>query len=416
MKSSELLEGRADRGTARGAANVWASAQVDRPDPQPSFAPWTTRIALLAWTAAVAVAGYFAVTTDETSDVLRAQPADVPIESADPLPEALLVEGMELVRVFRPNHTGFDASDILEEQRISNLKSGDDLDNPPEDVTIVFADPDDQFNGPIVGLQLSNGGFRPWSANVDRSELDELLDQLVRIDGTWSMPEESGLVEVARISAAPDSAFEYGWQYDFKAGANEVTLQAETAPDPEEIDEWLWLSRLVGEGDVGPVVSEVEVLGQTGIRLQLRGTGAEEPADGPVDEVVWAADGFVYRMTVDVLDGDRLISGEATAQLDRLRIVDRAGWVDAVNAADRQPESEVVIGIVAIGLLAALAVLLLVLLIKREFMTAAFLVAGMALLSAAGLGLLSSGTPIWLLVIGALGMGLILKQSSRKLT
>lgn len=407
MKTNELLERRAQRGTAQGAANVWGSVQLDAHRQTNSQSAWMSRVALLVWTVAVGTVGFFAVTEGGVAETAPAQQEGAPIVSSEPLPESLLVEGMELVRVARPFNSDFDGDDVLDDPAIVNGHSENfPLQDPPF-TTVVFADPSDPFKNPVVGLDLIDGGFRPWSANVDRKELDGFVDQLVRDGGEWTMPAGSGLVEVAKFTSDHSDFLMYGWQFDFKDGKDEVILQAETAEDPSSANEWLWVARSVRDRGVDAVITEVEVLGQTGLRLAVN--------DESVDQVVWAADGFVYRMTASTLDGDTYTPRQASSEISTVQKSDRASWVAAINAANRQPKSAGIVVILAALILVGLAISLTLFAIKGEYKTAAALAVLIAIVLATGIGFLSSATPIGLLLIGLVGLGLILWQSQRRL-
>lgn len=349
MSTNDLLERRAERGVARGAANVWADAQPTMTS-QRTDRSWIFRAALFVWVVGIGLAAVLAVRDSNDIDTTSEAPGGDPCPTSDePLPAPLLVEGMDLHRVTPPFDPNFDGDDIFDDLF---GRSGEPevfhFGERASDYSVIFADPDEPFVGPIIGLSLFDaGGFRPWSANLGDARLDDFTEQLEFKDGEWTMPPSSGLVEVARFSIDPYEQMKYGWQFDFKNGNDRVIVQAETAPnDAAAANEWLWLARVVQEGESGPLVEEVEVLGQTGIRIRMA-------SDREDDEIVWAAGGFVYRVTASTDIGNNSTASAASSEIAKLKVVDRSDWIFAVEDAHRPGIGEVISIVVAVAILLA---------------------------------------------------------------
>lgn len=413
MTPHDLLERRAERGEPRGANAVWFAAQpatralrVQSPRTQLvlrlAIGAWLVGLVALAWTGRglteevdVAQAPN-ATELSNSADPELATPA--PVESAEPLPAPIVVDGMKLARVETPQNPDFDGDDILDpddrlvtyrQETVVMFGGGDRPDS-----VVVFADPDDRFNGPILGLNLfGDGGFRPWAANTGSGPLSELTDQLRQVDGEWTMSDESGLTEVARFAIDNERLREYGWQFDYVAGADNVTLQAETAStdgETPEADEWLWISRNAREGEAGLTITSTEVLGGDGLLIDLNeGRGAE---------VAWARDGFVYRMSSSTTSGDRDVQRSAAPDIERLSEVTRAEWVTAVQGAERVSGVPGFAALFTLPLLAMAALSIGWFLLRRSFASA-----GVLLLTGVVWFVLASSGSTWFTVVAWVG-------------
>jgi hypothetical protein len=396
MNGTELLQRRAERGTPRGPDAVWATAQLSgasdstgtkSPRRGPDRSVLLLRVALLAWIVGLGAVVYTNVTGGTSLDTPRSESEPAPTESTEPLPEPVLVDGMTLERVSRPFDPDFDGDDTLGVNGVRVDASS--LGEEQRERSVVFADPDDPFDNPIVGLTLlDGGGFRPWSANTGDTPLTDFTSQLVQVDGEWTMPDESGLVEVARFDDNPYDNLRFGWQFDFANGDDNVILQAETRPDGDEPSVWVWVARLSQGPDQPLIIAEIDVLDHRGIRID-RGQ-----ADEPTDEVVWVADDFVYRLTADNVQGNTAVQRSASPEASRLQLVDRADWVEAVNRTDRFTTTQAVV--VRVGALVMLTLLgsVIVFAFRRSWRPA-----GVALLTVGAVVMVGSGTISNLLVL-----------------
>lgn len=390
MSSNDLFERRATRGSARGAARVWTEAQPHA-EVKPNFG-WSAallRVALVGWIVGFGVIGLTILDQDAGSSALDAaqDPEESPsLESDEPLPQPILVDGMSLRMVSRPFDPGFDGDDILDD--LGFTRSPDSLAEIDSEhssrQSVIFANPEDPFNGPIIGLELfGGGGFRPWSANTDTKSLEEFTAQLIQQDGAWTIAPESGLVEVARFSGDVYDNLKLGWQFDFGESDQQLTLQAESSGGPEPASIWVWVNRLLSDGPSDAVISEVEVIGNRGMKLDY----------GPsldTDEVIWAdSSGFVYRLTAATISGNTSLQMTASDDAERLRVVSRTAWVNAVNEAERTPPVAIVgsvLGaVVVLGLLASLGYFLIRRVARPAVIAAASLV-GFYVFGSSGLG------------------------------
>lgn len=342
MSVHDLLEERAERGLPRGASTVWAGAhtatRTANPDPirerraAPAHSAGWFRLAVGLGAAAllfVVIARPGSGPSDPSDtvapDVSRTgEVASQPHEVDGPLPDPILVEGMTLEQVGEPfDPTACCEPDVFD--RFFGREPGvDTVDTHQEGSQVqIFARPETPFDGPIVGIELlDGGGFRPWGANLGERPLEGFTDQLVRVDGSWAMDPTSGLAEVARFESRIDGWFESGWQFDFADGPETATVQAE--PDPGG-GEWVWVVRLLPRtGDGGPTVqlAASTVFGQPAIVVN---DGRDE-----ADDVIWTRGDLVYRFTTGRVEGNTHFSASAVDEIPRLRLADRAEWADAV--------------------------------------------------------------------------------------
>lgn len=373
MNAHDLLERRAERGTARGAANVWADAQPHaNTQARHSGTKWALRFALVAWAAIMGIAVILGAGRSGELETASADGEDQPVESVEPLPAPILVEGMNLQRVNRPWDPGFDASDLFGSSNPPN----------PEDITtfgsgelgvehVIFASENDALSNLIFGIELfEDGGFRPWGANLGGRTLREFTDQLVQVEGEWQIAEATGLVPVARVDSEVRNLNDFGWQFDFVDGADEIILQAETRPNGT-IDEWTWISRIANNrNDV--TISEVEVLGRSAISVTV-----ENDDD---DQVVWVEDDFVYRLLASTIEGDTSVSTPASDAIDRLAVAEPEVWVDAVREAGQLGVAQGIALLFGLVLVAAVLVSLVFFAFRRHWRSAAISVTTLALL------------------------------------
>ena len=312
MSPTELMEQRADRGTSRGAAEVWAGAQhALRSEQFPDTRASKTglRIALALSAAALAVLAGMLTEPFGTEDsaivpVASEEATENGTQPSEPAP--ILIDGMTLTNVNEP---------WSESQREAATFTVDE--SPTVISTRVYAATSDPFAGPIVGIDtLEGGGFSPWSANLSGAELNSLTGTVVREGESWRLPEDGNLSEVAKFSDDSMNVVLNGWQLDFRNGSDEATLQAE-----QGATEWVWLARLLRyrSPEEALSVSPIEILG----------------VDGAIadDEAFWESDGFVYRLTASELIGDTSSRRPVEVVIEQLQIVDRGEWESAVEQA-----------------------------------------------------------------------------------
>ena len=411
MNLTTLLEQRSERGTPRGSANVWANAQpaLRSPLPTQSRGSWTFRIALAVWLIGIAVAAVFAL--GEGDDLETATESDTPIESSEPLPAPILVEGFELDRTRRPLDPELDADDVFGEPLVQ-IGDATFFGNSEVETHVIFGDPIDPFNNSIVGLELfDDGGFRPWSLNADADDLSSILDTVAQRDGEWTISSDTGLVEIDRFSIDPRFLLDAGWQFDFSNDDEQVTLQAHTTTDAAPVSEWMWVALLVDDSSTSAQeVREVEVLGRSGIVLS---TGdIEEPSDA----VFWVEDGFAYRLGTSIEVGNRLVSESASDSVELLQVAEETEWVSVVRASGETSSGEIVrFGILSL-LLVGLLGLIVAVVVKGYSRTAVVLVLTLVfsilwLFALGGSGGLSSGV-IPIIVVG-LGLAWWSQQMER---
>ncbi len=324
MNARQLLEERSERGTPRGSANVWTDANMARAEARSTS--WSgSLIALrlsLALSVVCLVAAGLSWAGGDDAIVESATQNEVAEDSPGPTtpePAHLLVDGYTLDHVQAP------MMDLV----------GDEFGSSGIELTRVFADADDPFGQPVLGVDsLDGGGFQPWGVNVSTSGLDALAGDVVRTDDGWGLPAGSDLVEVARFTTQPADALRHGWQFDHADGSNGATLQAQ--PD-DDAGLWVWVA-LLARSEVDPIeLSEFDVLGNAGVVLARPPWAEDQPA---FDEVVWAADGFAYRLTANELTKDTEWGRSASEVTGLLTVVDNTDWANAVGDAGRTSTGE----------------------------------------------------------------------------
>ncbi len=344
MSNNDLLERRAQRGTTRGAANTWAAAQ---PQTAPASSGWRpdSRLWLrLALTLSVLIAGVVVLRALSSAGPTELDVADVSEQDRDrdvatdrdPVlaVDHILVDGMDLKLVSRP----FDP--YAKEFRAESINPSGYFGQTTG--SQVFADPEDPFNNPIIGIDnLEGGGFRPWGANLGDTPLEEFTNQLSQENGAWILSADSGLVEVASFQDDLLDHLKFGWQFDFEQGSDTVTWQAE--PHKGE-GVWLWVARLLSPSEGAPTelrMTESPVVGQSAITIG---------GNGEYVSVVWVHDDLVYRVTAGELRGNTHYGRSAEDSLPLLHLVDDQEWQQAVSRAGR--------GSILSGVLVGLQVLL----------------------------------------------------------
>ncbi len=337
MNTRELFEQRATRGAPRGAGTVWRDAHggaraVGAPRPT-----WRFRLALAAWVVALVVGAFAARQPDDSPVAPTATSTDdegTPT-SSEPLPAPLLIEGGTLSRerggVSRPTDPAYDADDLFD-----GIVQIDPSVGAPVTTAKVYARPLDPFAGPIFVLEtLSDGGFRPLGANLTPAELERYSELVERDGGSWVLRSEGDLVEVANIVDDWNTRFTLRWQFVFELpGDRFVTLSADMGTPDRPASEWLMISRLaVATAETGRLtVAPTDGLGAPGVVI--------DTGNGSGNEVVWSDGGVLYRLDSTTIVGDTGVGRDATEDVGRLRLVERAEWVEAIRTSMRESIAE----------------------------------------------------------------------------
>ncbi len=434
MSTEELLRIRAERGDARGSTTVWRAANravadgrgtLDREPREPSRGPFRTAVAVAAIVVlgAMFAAPYLIDDAAPPSSADRVGEADAAFDGSSEtdesggsdevggseeavLPDPILIEGMELEMVIAPlEGAGGGGASIFHRAVIGEEVPVDRGDEAPP--TLVFADLDQPFDGPIVVIQsLVGGGFRTAGANLDEAELRNLSDGAIRGDGPddgWGLSPETGLAEVAQLGGDIADGIDLGWQLDFASGAQQATIQAE----PAVVDgPWQWLARLLlgYDGALLATTESIEVLGEAGIAI---GTMARN------EEIVWSSGENVYRLTAGVVRSDTHEVVSASPYVDRLRLVDRAEWSDAVDRASARSVGELigeVFQLVGLGVL-VLGGLLLIVVQRRWWLGAGALAAALTFLFFAT----ASSAPLMALLLFVVGVAWLATNGNGRL-
>ncbi len=315
-----LLEPRAERGTPRGAANVWANAQATRQTPSPN-AGWAFRLALAVFLIAIGTVGLVSLARDQDSDVATepgVNESEV-LDSIEPLPAPLLINGFELESVGRPEDPDFDADDLF--GPAPDTPTG--VTNSVSEV-IVYGNPDNPFENPVFGLRNFDGGdFVPFGANMDLATIEQLTGEFLDDERQLVRADVEGFTELARFETEGLAGARYGWSFDFSSEQDAASLRAQTAPSLADFSIWLRLaSNLPIEEGFTAELRSVEVRGTTGVLVSYSN---DEP-----DTLVWLEDDFVYQLTsVDPERASQIPVDEGL--IDQLIEIDRAQWVDAVQ-------------------------------------------------------------------------------------
>ena len=319
--STDLLERRAERGQARGAANVWANAQMPAEQPEHPKGSWFFRFAVAALVVVAGNAALLALAGGSTIDTAgqltdatqQASEADVPdIRDFEPLPAPYLFDGQELVTKSQPSVPGADERNVFVVESDPVIPSDEEL--------VVFAESPTAFDGPIFVLGPERGnGVDVAGVNMSSEERTAIGDLLVRVDSQWTLPPESGLVEVARFTSA-DFLTSATWAFSFGV------LRDTEGNQPVEPHQAFLVARPMENPTPWNAIAEIATRNETTSIEQIRpdtldGTVLEVTTQtGSNDRAVWTDDEFVY-----VLD-------EAAALRD-LRIADRQEWIDAWDQA-----------------------------------------------------------------------------------
>lgn len=408
MNGIDLLEKRAERGSPRGAANVWANTQLtllpDNRRPHLGRSHILFRLALALWCVGLVIAILDRANDDAKTETTSASTegdtnGSIPLELEEALPPPLLIDGMELDRVTLP----VDPYECCDDDFLDNLFPSNrerviinDLDEGGTS-TVIFADPERPFEEPILGLSLfGSGGFQPWGVNLEEGQLAELSAAVSQANGDWVIDGDTGLVEVARFDDDPWNMLRLGWQFDFARGDEQTTVQAE---GHDGVSEWTWIYRLAaGEVENGRDVSltATTVLDEEALVLSIT-----DPNRTNVDqsdersEIIWTSDDHVYRMTASTLRDNTAFSRSPHEDAAKLELVDRDVWVEAVDRANRTSAGERLVVVAGVGLMLTALVSSIVLTVRKSYLSAALaflsVLAGIFLLSPSGI------TPLLLL-------------------
>lgn len=383
MNTADVLERRAERGRPRGASQVWAAAHRAAAPPAAVSAhgsPLWFRVALALWLVGLMAAASVAARSGggDTTVISPAQEAADEVDGVLSLPAPILVEGGTLRQgrtgVMRPSDPDYDGGDVIDSVLGPRLREETAGPSEPSEISVVFARPSAPYEGPILGVdQSANGGFRVWGVNADPDEITALAQDL-QLTGEISAG-DTGLIEVARFDNAVDindGWHRRTWQFDFRLNDNlGLTVQAESGGSDDEANAWLWLVRLVDRGSADVTIQPVDVLGHQGYVIRSAGRTDTIKSDG---DVVWAADGFAYRMTASSY-GDNVVSGrDPVLDISRLKIVDRAEWLEALEQSASPTPWEQGATILALATMAGLVLSTAYFLVKRTYRSAALTV------------------------------------------
>lgn len=406
MNGTDLLEERAERGVARGAANVWANAQLEAaPNNQRSTnkrSQLLFRAALLVWIVGLIVVAFDQTNDDDSPIDSASQPGEsepLSIDDEARLPAPLVVDGMNLDHVTFPADPNFAGDDDFIDRLFPSNREQviiNDLDERGTS-TIIFADPEHPFEGPILGLLLfESGGFRPWGVNVEPAQLEDLASQVSQKDGSWRIAESTGLVEVSRFDDDPWDMVRFGWQFDFTREDDRVTLQAE---EHEGVAEWTWISRLAsGEVENGRdmFLEPTTMLGEDALVLSLEDANTRTLGQNDTDTmIVWSSNDFVYRLTASTIRDNTAFSRPPDGDAAQLELVDREVWLDTVDRANRTPTNEWISTVVSAALMLILVASAVVFLVRRSYRSAAIAFAS-ALIT----------LTVWVVAAGSFGLPL----------
>lgn len=320
MNTQDLLERRAERGTPRGAANVWADAQPQVQHPTFNGA-WLFRFVVSLMIFGIGLVTVFSTmdSSFQTIDPTSGEP--VAPTSSEPLPRPIFVDGLELTKTVRPGHPDFDADDLFGE--------GDDVlvaEDPPGSAqeVIVYATADDPFDNPIVAITIfDDGEFRTSGANLEGAG----VDQAVVVDGMPTLPPTSGLVEVARYDTTAIRLDVYGWLFEFSLEDGVVDLRTYTSPEVTAHGEWPLIAMRLShqDEDVVTTTQSFDVFDQRGIYISS--------SNSEFDDVIWESENLVY--TLSSWGTDSFEEGrDIRSVVPQLREVDRTTWAVAVSDTD----------------------------------------------------------------------------------
>ena len=320
---TELFETRAERGIPRGADAVWFNATTEANHAQPGRQRQQRNrsrpalavllvgatIGIGLWLLPLVDNGRGAVTL-ETGPVSTAQKRE-PQSNLGSEPKWIAVAGLEL-----------DAdSYYLEDSTLAVAEDGDDN-------IQIFANPEEPFSHPILGLDLfEGGGFRPWAANLGDKSLDSLSDQLQRDGGRWRMSPESDLVEAASLRRDWAGGYPASWHYVFRGETGATVTWQAGRHNGEGI--WSMLSWAIDRNsgpDWSAALTETTVLGQPAVVVMSPG--------GNSDEVFWEDGEYVYRLMTQAVVAEPSFqeppSGYASDAVSRLYLVEREEWESMV--------------------------------------------------------------------------------------
>lgn len=407
----ELLRTRAERGHPRGAAAVWVDANRQSTEQaRPSDSSATPfRFAVAA--AALLLAGSTAALLTEApvgdlpivTDLAGNDEVDADEASLDgPVP--ILIEGMTLDAVTRPVDVRGDCA----ERPVGDVdpETGAPVSNRCRERSFaVFAEPGQPFAGTIVVLEtLPNGSYQLSGINLGEEPLTTFDGGVVQdeIDGEniWTLGPSVGLEEMARFDDTANVQIQAGWDFDYLSD-EPARVELQTELDVGGASVWRWVARLAVRHDDDPkIAAPVEVLGTTGVQLDL--VGRDET------EIIWVSGNRTFRMWADDPDADDLKVIPATPFVERLQIVERTVWQAAVDDASTTTVGEWIAASYKLIGLVALAGISGYFLLRRRWVWAAVAGAAPVVWYVMALGL-----PLALILFGP-GLWVLTSKISRK--
>jgi len=319
--STELLERRANHGTARGAAHVWANAQAAIPAPEPSR-PWVFRLALV--TLALALGFITLRVADNALETADAGPDDDLTAISEPLPNPYLIDGLQLDTVIRPVDPAFDADELF---GVASPALSRTFEFRPEfnSEIAVYAERADAFEGPVFIIAVEGDGTTSTaSANIfDSATVETYESQINFEDDLWTLEAASGLVEVARFQSESTTRLGQGWDFFFLLPPDENQLRSDvllSALPSNEAREWSAIASLaLGSIQTSVTTVELESIDETGVRIRHT-----EVEDDFGEVVVWDTDGYQYTIH----------NGNLEVGLENIQLSDTQTWVSTVQNAD----------------------------------------------------------------------------------
>ena len=364
MSSQDLLERRAERGSTRGAANVWTNAQPNSAIDAPVESSRFLRLVLAAGVLAIGSIVVLSLRASSETVATEAAESAAATESTtaqpdDGLPLPILVDGAALIDTL-PQCLDFRLGcEVVDSQGTDFLGNELGIDNRR---TTIYADEDTPFSERVLGVENFDGGFRTWSLNTDDDTHGELVEQVTFEDGEWVLPVDSGLVEVARFDEYPEPLAL--WQFNFRDGARRILLQSLPSRFDQGATEWEWIVPLTStQPDVD--LRTFEILDGKGVVVEISQeqiaieNGLDPSELVPGQDLIWVDGDFVYRLNAN---GPELSDNDIDDIAERLTLVDRDVWLDAVDDTvfDEDQEALIIFGVLGVIALVALGALFLV--------------------------------------------------------
>ncbi len=282
--TNDLLERRADRGTPRGAAQVWTEAHRTASagagggaDQRRSRAPFRLiLVGLIVSIGAVLIIGLSGLgewsiqqpdridQADRDQGDDRDDQDDGSEQGSDPRPPSLRIEGFDRTEVSGP-------PPLVAPTVVDPIEH------------FIYASSTDPWSESIVGVEQLSDGYRVWGVNLDLPLVD-YAELVTRTPSGWELePNELQ----ARVGTTTDRMFG-SWQFTFVDGDEQAVLLATPHSGNDPVD-GLW-SHLAWAATSEPRpsidVSRTTAVGEPALVFEFGG--------GQYDELVWADGDFTY--------------------------------------------------------------------------------------------------------------------------